>query len=270
MASSSGIWASSVIKSDLGFVSEGSHLPDFTVTNVRSERKDYDVVCTWCKVWHINGSAIAWSLTWRSSHWAQVAIFKCVNVILWSIFVFATCWEKSCWILDTLKDYILCLGINECKHFIWLMSRCEFRCLTLNAVDDPVLIIVSIVGWSVIGSPLTKWCPEFTLISVRKISLCFPFCSPEGARFRPWTGVFWVSPWVSHFDKLINTCTISSETKSIENSISMASNKVVMAYFASCSHRVLIFGTFGYDCPELIISHLVGLMWRDWHTSYCS
>jgi len=131
----------------------------------------------------------------------------------------------------------------------------------------PVVSVMSIESLNEVLSPLTKWYPEFTLISISKISLLLPLVCPEGAGGRPWSGIFGESPWVSHLNEFVDALSVGCEAETFKDTISVTSNKVVVALLASSGHWVLLLCTFENDSPKFIIGHLTRVMCRNWHTS---
>ena len=137
-------------------------------------------------------------------------------------------------------------------------------------MNVPVISVMGIESLSVIGSPLIKGYPIFSLISISKISLAFPFWSPAVTIFIPWSVISGFSPWVSHFNDFLNAFSIGGKAESLKDTISVTSNNVVVTDLSSSGHWVFVLGTFGNNCPEFVIGHCVGVMLRDWHTSECS
>jgi len=114
---------------------------------------------------------------------------------------------------------------------------------------------MSIESLGVEGSPLIKWYPVFTFISSRKISLLFKCCGPFGTSSRPWSVILGFTPWVSHFDELMNACSIFGKAKTIKDSIGVTSNHVEVTNLASSGHWVLSFNTSENNIPKFVIGH---------------
>jgi len=151
-----------------------------------------------------------------------------------------------------------------------LASRSEFRYFTFDGLNDPIVSVMSIESLGVEGSPLIKWYPVFTFISSRKISLFFPLFGPFGTSRRPWSVIFGNTPWVSHFDELMDALSILGKAKTIKDSIGVTSNHVVVTNLTSSGHWVLCFYTIENNIPKFVIGHFTGVMLRDWHTSESS
>jgi len=250
-----------LFEDDLGSVSEGSHLPDLVVALVGStEGNDSDDVLASGEVWHVDGSTVTLCHSWGGAHSVHAGVVHEESVALWGVLVGATWWEESLLPLSAFKDNILSLGVLELEPSGFLLGRSEFRRISFDGVNDPVLSVVSVEGLSVVGSPFAKWYPELTLVGVGKISLSFPLFSPERRVLRPWSGVFGETPWVSHLNELVDAFSVLSKAEALEDTISVTSNEVVMADFASSSHWVPSAGTVGNNAPKFIISHLARLM----------
>ena len=65
----------------------------------------------------------------------------------------------------------------------------------------------------------------------------------------------------------VNAFSISGKAQSLEDTIGVASNKVVMTHCTGSSHWVLCVSTFDNDIPKFVIADGVRCVGRDWHTS---
>jgi len=260
-------------ESNRSFWSKGSHLPDFGVTLSWSiEVVNLDSVFTWCKRIHVDGSRIALATTWLCLNLVEVAVKNHKAIRLWSILIRATCKEKSFWVLDAVDNNILLYSIIECSKSIYLRGTGESFWVSFKFRYCPVISVVSIESFGVKLSPLVKRNPEFSLVSIGETSLSFPLILPipEITVSRPWTGIFAETPWVSHLNEFVDTFSVGGEADTLEDSVSVTSNKVVVTNCASSSHWVLSFSSIFDNVPEFIISQLIWLMGRYWHTSKSS
>lgn len=182
------------------------------------------------------------------------------TVLLWGVVVSATWGEESSVPLSALNDNVLIFFGIEFEPLGYLSRGFEILWVSFNGRNNPVLSVMSVESFSVVSSPFVKRNPEFTLVGISKISLLFPFFSPEIRVLRPWSGIFGESPWVSHLNELVNAFSICGKAETLEDSICVTSNEVVMTLHACGSHWVSIFGTVQNDFPKFIISHLAGLV----------
>jgi len=250
------------------FRSEGSHLPDLGVTVSGSvEVVNLDVVSTGWKLLQVDGTRVALSGVWLGAHLLEVVIKKEITVSLWSIRGLATGEEKSLWVLDAVNNNILLYAVVELDETVNLSVSSENLWVSFISGDYPVISVVSVESLGVKLSPFIKRNPEFSLVGFRETSLLSPSWSPEATVLRPWSGIFAETPWVSHLNKFVHAFSVFvGEAETLEDTVSVTSNKVVVTNCTSSSHWVSSLSSVLDNSPEFIISHLAGLMGRYWHT----
>jgi len=250
------------------FWSVGSHLPDLFVTLSWSiEVRNCESVFTWGKGFQVDGSTVALTLWWWSSHLSR-SFVNLEAIFLWSILSIATFNEKSFLVLDAFDNDILLCWVFERNKRTYFLGTLKRFWESLIFRYFPVVSVVSIVSYGEMRSPLVKRNPEFSIIwSVGDTSLSSPLISPVTTIDRPWSVISAITPWVSHLNESVDTLSVCSETETLENSISVTRNKVVFTFLTSSSHWVLFLGSIYNNLPEFIISHFIWLMFRYWHTS---
>lgn len=173
-------------------------------------------------------------------------------------------------ILNAIDNNILFNWLLKADESILLSGCSECSWVSFDGSNLPVLSVMSVVSSGVKCSPLVKSNPEFTLVSISKVSLLFPFWSPEVTVFRPWSGIFGESPWVSHLNNFVNAFSlVIGKAKSLKDTIGVAGNKVIVTDGTGSSHWVPCVSTFDDDVPKFVIGDAVGRMGRDWHTGDC-
>ena len=231
------------------------------------EIENSDNVFSCFHVFNLNSSTIARAHLWDSLHLIHVWIIHEETISLRSISVLASLWEESLIPLNAINNNILLLRVIEFHPWRNLISTSECSYITFHCGNVPVVSVMGIESLCEVRSPLIKWYPEFTLISISKSSLLLPLLCPEGAAGRPWSGIFGESPWVSHLNEFVDALPVCGEAETLKDTIGVTANKVVSAALASSGHWVWSLGTFANNSPKFSIGHLLGVMCRDRHTS---
>lgn len=231
------------------------------------EIENSDNVFSCCHIFNFNSSTIARAHLWDSIHLIHVWIIHEETISLWSISVLASLWEESLIPLNAIDNHILLLRVVELHPSGNLITTSECSWVTFESGNVPVVSVMGIESLNEVLSPLRKWYPEFTLISISKTSLLLPLLCPEGTAGRPWSGIFGESPWVSHLNEFVDALPVCGEAETLKDTIGVTGNKVVIAALASSGHWVWSLGTFANNSPKLSIGHLLGAMCRDRHTS---